>query len=987
MFFVPEGGQKVVWVLFLFVLCLPSISSSADAGDSFAPQISLTSEEQAFLKQHPILKIGVDADYAPYSFLASDGRYRGVAIDFIERISALLEIKIAIVPQLGWPDILAGAKQKKLDLIATAVRTEERKAFLDFSQIYIPTPLVVMTREDDFRIQKLQDMEFKRVALVEGYSSSQRVLREHPLVKPLMVATPLAGLQALASGQADAYVGVIGINFFLMKKHNIGRLRIASAYDLITNGQRFAARNDWPLLAGILDKALDAMSEQEKWQIMRRWVPQSPPQTLGNRVILTVEERQWLDENPNIRLGFDPEFAPFEFIGDDGELQGISIDYIQLLNQRLGASMEVVRGLSWNEVVEKAKAGEIDVLPCVGVTDERQRFFNFSEPYLDFYRVVIVRSDQPFISSLKDLTSRRIAVQANSSHAGFLHEKTDLQPVEYPSLQEALTAVSAGDVDAFVGNVASSSYWIRKLNLSNLKIAAPVSHDAQKLFYAVRKDWPILTQIINKGLASISTEEAANIQQRWVGIEYEPGISRQQVAVYIAQIVVVALLVLAVTLFWNFRLKKEVARRKLVEQELKQHNAFEHFVAETSSRFIAIDAEEMDISIFHTLKRLGRFLSVDNSYVFLFSDAGDEFSCSHIWSSGAIETRFDKLQNLKVEKVPWWMQRIQAGERVVVASVRDLPPDADYERELLIAQGIDSLVNVPMQFRGKMIGMLGVSSVQDHRSWEKEEIDRLELVGQIFTNALQRRRMELELQIAKEQAEAANRIKSAFLASMSHELRTPLNSIIGFLGLVVGELAGPLNFEQKKQLRMANGSAHHLLNLINDVLDISKIEAGELTVDNKPFNMVKLVEEACGSLQPLAERKNLSLQVSVAPDVGEMVSDRRRVSQVLINLLNNAIKFTESGSVKVDSRISGDRVVISVADTGIGIRDADLPTLFKPFRQIDTGTTRQYDGTGLGLSICKKILQLLGGSIRVESRFGEGSCFTFDLPVGREGKA
>jgi PAS domain S-box-containing protein len=242
-----------------------------------------------------------------------------------------------------------------------------------------------------------------------------------------------------------------------------------------------------------------------------------------------------------------------------------------------------------------------------------------------------------------------------------------------------------------------------------------------------------------------------------------------------------------------------------------------------------------------------------------------------------------------------------------------------------------------------------------------------------------------ELEMAKEAAEGTDRLKSAFLASMSHELRTPLNSIIGFTGILLQGLVGPLNGEQKKQLGMVRTSAHHLLELINDVLDISKIEAGQLQVDYEPFDLPASINKAGQSVRPLADKKGLNLTVDIASDVGIIRSDMRRVEQVLLNLLSNAIKFTEHGQVTVTCSANADSVIIRVADTGIGIRNEDLNKVFKPFLQIDTGLTRKYEGTGLGLSICKKLVQLLGGEIRVESEWNKGSTFSFSLPVKRDG--
>ncbi len=240
-----------------------------------------------------------------------------------------------------------------------------------------------------------------------------------------------------------------------------------------------------------------------------------------------------------------------------------------------------------------------------------------------------------------------------------------------------------------------------------------------------------------------------------------------------------------------------------------------------------------------------------------------------------------------------------------------------------------------------------------------------------------------DLAVEKERAEAADRLKSAFLATMSHELRTPLNSIIGFSGILRQGLAGPLNDEQKKQMEMVQNSADHLLALINDVLDISKIEAGQLQVAAAPFDLSASVLKVVRAVRPLAEKKGLLLTTGIGEGVGVITSDQRRVEQVLLNLLSNAIKYTEKGQVSVACALQGDAVLTTIADTGIGIAKDDLLQLFKPFHQVESGLTRRYEGTGLGLSICKKLVELLRGTIHVESELGGGSRFSFTLPAQR----
>ena len=254
-------------------------------------------------------------------------------------------------------------------------------------------------------------------------------------------------------------------------------------------------------------------------------------------------------------------------------------------------------------------------------------------------------------------------------------------------------------------------------------------------------------------------------------------------------------------------------------------------------------------------------------------------------------------------------------------------------------------------------------------------------------NQAQQRLQQLvdELHHANLRLQDVDRAKSMFIASMSHELRTPLNSIIGFSSILLKEMPGPLNFEQKKQLKMVMGSARHLLNLINDILDISKIESGELTIARENFSLLEALAQVQESLTPQAEKKGLSLTVKVSPEIDHIVSDSRRVRQILLNLVGNAVKFTEHGGVTVECARRDQQLEIRVIDSGIGIREENLENLFLSFRQLDTGLARKYEGTGLGLFICKRLVKMLGGQIRVQSRFGEGSTFSFTLPLNQEG--
>lgn len=260
-------------------------------------------------------------------------------------------------------------------------------------------------------------------------------------------------------------------------------------------------------------------------------------------------------------------------------------------------------------------------------------------------------------------------------------------------------------------------------------------------------------------------------------------------------------------------------------------------------------------------------------------------------------------------------------------------------------------------------------------------------VTELNKEIAQRERVESELQKKNKQLDAQNaklqeldRLKSVFLASMSHELRTPLNAIIGFTSLIMQGMVGEINEEQKKQLSLVDSSANHLLSLINDILDIAKIEADRVELSIEEFEFSGLVNDVIGTLTPIADLKKIKL-LEETPEGVTLSSDRRRLMQVLINLTGNAVKFTDEGSVKIKSELLGkDRISVSVVDTGIGLKKEDIDKLFTPFQQAGDSLVKKQQGTGLGLYLSRKLVNLLGGDITVKSKFGKGSEFAFTLP-------
>ncbi len=440
----------------------------------------------------------------------------------------------------------------------------------------------------------------------------------------------------------------------------------------------------------------------------------------------------------------------------------------------------------------------------------------------------------------------------------------------------------------------------------------------------------------------------------------------------------------------------DLTERKKIEENLSFREAFENELVHLSGDFVNFSIDEINELFNHALERIGMLCMVDRAYICRIDSQADTLSTTHEWCAPDIAPEIEHWQDIPCSALPALIDTLRRLEPVYIPVVKDLPENWSAERGRLETAKTQSLMVVPVAYAYNLLGCVCFDSLFHEREWKDEEIHLLGVLSGLFAGALERRNTEQALReshrrleettIQAEQmavkADAANQAKSEFLANMSHEICTPMNGIIGMAGLLAGTPQSP---EQVRYTRAIRSSAESLLVVINDILDFSKIEVGRLELEKLNFSLRGLFEDVIEVFSYRAQEKGIELSLDLDPDLPAMIrGDLERIRQILNNLISNAIKFTHQGKVEVKACASLPEnapglLHFEIRDTGIGIAHEKLKQLFQPFTQVDSSTTRNYGGTGLGLSISKRLVEMMGGEIGVESTPGSGSTFWFTL--------
>ena len=669
---------------------------------------------------------------------------------------------------------------------------------------------------------------------------------------------------------------------------------------------------------------------------------------------LTQEEREWLDAHPVITLGPDPFFPPIEFLDEDGTYRGIAADYITLIEENLGIKFKIVRLEKWDEVVRQAQNRHIDVWGAATNSPQRSKYMLFTSPHIELPGVIISRQGGQEKLTMEQLKNMRVAVVSSYIWQDFIeNDYPDMELKLVPDIQTGLKEVSFGTVDVFINDLATTSYYIEKEGITNLCVVGETGYFT-RLAFASRSDWPELNSILEKGLAQISQAEVKSILAKWVHLKGETFFDKKEFWISLFAGLGLIILIIISIIVWNRSLKKKVElRTEDLKKELIERKKLEEELKKSRDE-LELRVKERTVEV----SKLSRAIEQSSSAVIITDVNGNiEY----------VNPGFTQITGYTPEEA--------IGKNPSILKSDAQKPEFYEEMWRTLLSG--------NEWQGEFFN----KRKNEELYWELASISPIKNEEGVTTNYIavkeditERKQAESRLKVAMEEAHRANKAKSVFLSSMSHELRTPMNAVLGFAQLLYSDDDEPLSETQKEDVAHILKSGNHLLELINEVLDLSGIESGKVQISLEEIEIDTIINEVITTVGPIAQENKITINYRIKCDEQYIMADRMRLNQVLINLLSNAIKYNKAdGSVTISCESSNaDMIRINIEDTGPGIAEENHDTLFEPFNRLGAETLN-IEGTGVGLTITKKLVEMMDGRIGVGSVVGKGTRFQVDF--------
>ena len=898
--------------------------------------LDLTDDDRRWLWSLRTLRLGVSQpDYPPFDLTGTGSDYEGISADYARLVAELLNLRVEVTRYGSRQQAVAALKAGELDLLGSANDRETAMQDLQLSAPYVEDRALLATRREPDGTLDVQAPRMK-LAVLGDYLPEEDVIRLFPNAQVISFPSTLSALGAVSFGQADFFLGNALAAHYQLAKSQFGNVQLAEFSGVAPNHLGFALLPGSDRLLTLLNEALRAIPTAEHEAILRRWSVAGVNPAVGSPLVLSESEQRWLQLHPRLRVAIDPQFLPLSYRDSNGAFRGIAADILERIALRTGLSFDVVDAFSVQEMVSQVKSAEVDLLAALAPSPALDREVQFSRAFLTSSLVLVTRSSDDTVDDLATLSHRSVALEAGSYVQEMLNE-------QYPRMRvliaknsaEVLELVEAGRATAGVVTLIAARYMISQRHGDSLRISAVLPFEPANFALAVAHGAGPLQSILNKALLSIPLQEVNELTSRWHSEVIVADGYWQRYRALILQGFAAAALLWAVALGWISYLRRLIRRRVLAERALTDQLEFMR---------VMIDGTPHPI---YVRDREGLLVTCNSSYL------------------QALEVRREEV----------------IGRQLSDIRAVDIPHAHAYEQEY---QRVMALGQAIVEDRDVVLNN-GVACTLHHWMLPYRGSDG-RIVGLIagWIDVTDRQQLCQAYQGARDEAEAANRAKTTFLASMSHEIRTPMNAVLGMLEMARKKASqGVLD---QLALDVASDAAEGLLELIGDILDITRIESGHLDLTPQATALQPLFAALVRLFDGQARDKHLALRLEVNDEQALWAwVDPLRLKQVAGNLISNAIKFTAEGEVVVRLTITlhAGRVqlCLAVTDSGVGISEQDLPRVGRPFYQASNNKQSTRAGSGLGLSICRGLCEKMGGELTLRSELGLGTCATVRLSL------
>jgi diguanylate cyclase (GGDEF)-like protein/PAS domain S-box-containing protein len=566
-YFDPEGFNKIAKIYEQWGLAK---SGQLEGGFFYQPRpFKLTAEELKYLQSLGTLQVPL-IDFQPPLSFDHAGEPAGYLNELLDYVVTALDLSITRVRGLSFSESINSLSHGETDLLNDYSEGKRpREGILQTTPV-LAVPFVAIGRKDSDPVRSISDLLGKRIVAVTGFQQTRALQEKYPDLKLLLVDGIDKAYRALRSFDADLYIDNASHAGYRLRSGMISDLSIVGelpADDIGMLYLYFAVAQKHPLLHSAVEKVLKSVPNQVLRDMRDRWLHHEAD--YAEPLYLSLQEQEWLARHPVIRVALDPSWAPIEYRDDKGVYRGVSVDYLDRLQNILGIKFQIAKGLTWQEAVQKMKNHDVDMFTSVALTAERQDYLEFTEPYVHLPIRIYARDDVSYIGGLENLSGQRVAITDGYAIEDWLRrDYPELNLISVDTPLDGLELVSSGKVGAFVGNMVIASYYLGKSGIQNVRIAGDTDYENSQSM-AVRDDWPMLANILEKALDNISKLERDTIFNSWMSIRFETAFDYR----LMWQLIIFAGLVILVVLYWNSRLTAEIHRRKQIESDLIEHKS------------------------------------------------------------------------------------------------------------------------------------------------------------------------------------------------------------------------------------------------------------------------------------------------------------------------------------------------------------------------------------------------------------------------------